>query len=229
MGKAKDKAGATALGPDTELKARAVRISNRLRKVYHDAETALHFETPFQLLIATILSAQCTDETVNAVTPALFARFPAPADFAAAELADLEKTIYKTGFFRQKSKAIKGCSAALMERHGGELPESMGELTALPGVGRKTANLIRGCAMGQPGLIVDTHFKRVVGRLGLTPQTDPTKVEYAIAALLPESHWTKFSNALIWHGRRICHARKPKCPECPVCKDCDYGRSAGAC
>jgi len=210
--------------PAPELKARARRISTRLRRHYPDAGTALHFDGPFQLLIATILSAQCTDEAVNRVTPELFQRYRDPAAFAAADAAEIEKLIHSTGFFRQKTRSIQNCSRALLERHGGRVPEAMEELTALPGVGRKTANLVRACAMGHPGLIVDTHFKRVIGRLGLTAETDPDRIEFAVAELLPPSHWTHFSNALIWHGRRICTARKPRCPECPVCPDCDFGR-----
>ena len=214
--------------PPEELKKRARRISARLRKTYPDAKTALKHDGAFQLLIATILSAQCTDEMVNKVTPILFAKFPDARVFAAASQADVESIVHSTGFFRQKARGIINCSRALMERHGGELPESMEELTKLPGVGRKTANLIRGCAMGQPGIIVDTHFKRLAGRMGLTRNTNPDKIEHDIAALLPPSHWTEFSNAMIWHGRRICPARKPKCDECPIVKDCEFGKEQTA-
>lgn len=209
-----------------ELIKRARRISGRLRKVYADEGTALKFDGAFQLLVATILSAQCTDAQVNQVTLPLFKQFPDARAFAEADLAAIETPIHSTGFFRQKARSIQNCCRALVERHDGRIPESMENLTALPGVGRKTANLVRAIAMGKSGLIVDTHFKRVVGRLGLTSETNPDKIEFALAELLPESHWTRFSNALIWHGRRICPARKPLCVQCPVRADCPTGREA---
>jgi endonuclease III len=207
------------------LKKRAAAVSAALRKTYAGRGTALHFKNPFELLIATILSAQCTDDKVNEVTAVLFPRYPDARALAGAKSEDVEPIIHATGFYRQKAKSILSCARTLTERHGGQVPESMDELTGLPGVGRKTANLVRACAMGRPGLIVDTHFKRVIGRLGLTDATDPDKIECAIADLLPESEWTDFSNALIWHGRRLCVARQPRCPECPALKWCVFGQS----
>ena len=204
---------------------RALRLAAAIRKEYPTVKTALNFGNPFELIVATILSAQCTDEKVNAVTPVLFGRFPDAAALGAADPEEVEKIIHATGFFRQKAKSIIGCARALAERHGGMVPESMAALTELPGVGRKTANLIRAFAMGLPGIIVDTHFKRLIALLGLTTQTDPDKIEAEIATLLPESEWTHFSNGLIWHGRRVCPARKPKCEVCPLRPDCAFGRT----
>lgn len=214
-----------AVPEERDLRKRALNISDCLARHYPDTGTALVFATPFQLLIATILSAQCTDEKVNQTTPGLFAKYATPQAFAEMELPALEQMIYSTGFYRQKARSIQNCSRALVENHGGKVPESMEALTALPGVGRKTANLVRACAMGYPGLIVDTHFKRVVGRMGLTRQTHPDKIEQDIARLLPEERWTAFSDGLIWHGRRICQARTPKCNQCPVFPDCVYGQA----
>jgi endonuclease-3 len=226
------KAAKIARSPKESPKAlarRARAASAALRKAYAGTGTALHFRNPFELLVATILSAQCTDGKVNEVTPLLFGKYPDARALAAGKPEDVEKIVHSTGFFRQKARSIQGCARAIAERHDGRVPESMEELTALPGVGRKTANLVRACAMGQPGLIVDTHFKRVVGRLGLTAETDPDKIEFAIARLLPQSEWTEFSNALIWHGRRLCPARNPRCPQCPALAWCAFGRSeAGA-
>lgn len=222
---------APASTPETAeaRRQRALRLVAALHMLYPAVETALHFANPFELIIATILSAQCTDEKVNQVTPHLFKRFPDAASLAQGDLAEIEQLVYQTGFYRQKAKSIQQCARAIVERHGGALPESMEELTDLPGVGRKTANLVRAYAMGHPGVIVDTHFKRVSGRLGLTANTDPEKIEMDICALLPESEWTHFSNSLIWHGRRLCPARAPKCPECPLRPDCPTGQlSTGA-
>ncbi len=205
-----------------QLKARARRVSAILRST-HPRVMALKFSNPFELLIATILSAQCTDDKVNSVTPGLFARFPNARALAGGELDEIEQIIHSTGFFRQKAKSIKNCSLTLAERFNGEVPEAMDDLTSLPGVGRKTANVVRACAMDRPGLIVDTHFKRVTGRLGLTSETDPDKIEFALARLLPEEEWSHFSNATIWHGRTCCTAAKPKCSECPAQQDCPFG------
>jgi endonuclease-3 len=206
-------------------KRRARRIARALRKAYPDAQTALHHRNPFELLIATILSAQCTDVKVNEVTPALFARFPDAQAFARADLAEIERMIHATGFFRQKAKSIQNCSRALIDRFAGQIPKAMEALVELPGVGRKTANVLRGNAMGLPGIVVDTHVKRNAERLGLTAQTDPVKIEFDLMKLLPEKDWTFFSNALIWHGRRICGARAPQCPACPLLKDCPHGQT----
>ncbi|MCL5270758.1 MAG: endonuclease III [bacterium] len=220
-------ANASAGESSEARRRRARRVSRILRRTYHMG-TALKFRNPFELLVATILSAQATDEAVNEVTPRLFARYPNAAALAGAGPAEVEAIVHKTGFFRQKTRSIMNCARALAERHGGRVPESMDDLTALPGVGRKTANLVRACAMGRPGLIVDTHFKRVAGRLDLTAESDPDKIEADVAALLPEEEWTDFSNALIWHGRRCCSARGPNCPGCPVLRDCPYGQTATA-
>ncbi len=207
-----------------ELKKRALRISNTLRKIYGKKGTALQFADPFQLLIATILSAQCTDETVNRVVPPLFAEFPTADAMAKADPARIEQLVFQTGFYRQKTRSLLAVAQAITEEFGGKVPETMEELTSLPGVGRKTANLVRAEAFGHPGLIVDTHFRRLAQRLGLASTDDPTKIEFQIAELLPPSHWTEFSNSLIWHGRAICNARKPDCPRCPVLGDCPFGK-----
>lgn len=218
---------ASGLTPETPeaRRARALRLAAAIRKEYPTVTTALNFGNPFELIVATILSAQCTDEKVNQVTPLLFGRFPDAAALGAADPAEVEEIVHATGFFRQKAKSIIGCARALAERHGGVVPASMAALTELPGVGRKTANLIRAFAMGLPGIIVDTHFKRLITLLGLTTQTDPDKIEAEVAALLPVSEWTSFSNGLIWHGRRVCPARKPRCEVCPLRPDCVFGRS----
>ncbi|MBI3737200.1 endonuclease III [Candidatus Sumerlaeota bacterium] len=212
-----------------ELKKRALRISNTLRKIYGAKGTALHFVDPFQLLVATILSAQCTDDQVNRTTPGLFAAYPDALMMGKAKPEAIEKLIHSTGFFRQKTKSILAVAKEITEKFGGRVPETMEELTSLPGVGRKTANLVRAMAFGHPGIIVDTHFRRLAQRLGLADTDDPTKIEFRIAELLPSAHWTEFSNSLIWHGRAICNARKPNCPECPVLKNCPFGQSQMNC
>ncbi len=212
--------------PLVALKKRAVRISNTLRRIYGKKGTALEYHDPFQLLVATILSAQCTDDQVNRTTPALFAAFPDARSMQKAEPEMIEKLIHSTGFYRQKTRSILAVSSAIMEKFGGRVPESMEELTSLPGVGRKTANLVRAMAFGHPGIIVDTHFKRLAQRLGLAETDDPTKIEHRIAELLSPEHWTEFSNSLIWHGRALCPARNPMCDRCPVTKDCSFGSHA---
>ena len=200
---------------------RALKIARQLAKTYADAECALNHSSPFQLLAATILSAQCTDERVNMVTPALFAKYPTPAALAAAKQADVEKIVQSTGFFRAKATNLRGMAQALVEQFGGELPRTLEEMVALPGVGRKTANVVLGTAFGLPtGVVVDTHVKRLTRLLGLTKNLDPVKIEHDLAALLPKSEWINFSHRLIHHGRRICNARKPNCPECPLLKLC---------
>jgi endonuclease-3 len=191
-----------------------------LAKLYPDAHCALDFESPLQLLIATILSAQCTDVRVNLVTPALFARYANARAFAEADLGDLEKAIQSTGFFRNKARSIKNCCQILVERHGGKVPGSMEELVPLPGVGRKTANVILGNAFGVPGITVDTHVGRLSRRLDLTEQEDPVKVERDLMALIPQKDWTIFSHRLIFHGRQVCFARKPNCAGCALNKLC---------
>jgi len=172
--------------------------------------------------MATILSAQCTDQRVNTVTPALFDRYKTPADYAAAELADIEGLIHSTGFFRNKAKAILGLAAALVARHQGEVPDTLEDLVALPGVGRKTANVVLSVWFHRPAIPVDTHVQRLVGRLGLTKETDPVKIEMALQRLLPRQDWSFTATALIWHGRRVCFARNPNCDACPLLADCPF-------
>ena len=206
------------------LTRRARRIARELAVLHPDAHCELDFTTPLELAVATVLSAQCTDKRVNEVTPALFARCPTAADYAAADRDELEALIRPTGFFRNKTTSLIGLGAALVERHGGEVPARLDELVALPGIGRKTANVVLGNAFGVPGLTVDTHFGRLVRRFGWTELDDPVKVEHAVAALLPTSEWTMFSHRVIFHGRRVCHARKPACGACGIAALCpSYG------
>ena len=203
---------------------RARRINRELTLLYPDAHTELNFTTPLELLVATILSAQCTDKRVNMVTPVLFARYLSAADYAAADRAELEKIIQSTGFFRAKSNSIIGLGQALCERYGGEVPGKLKDLVTLPGVGRKTANVVLGNAFGVPGITVDTHFGRLSRRFGWTTEEDPVKVEAEVGSLFPKSEWTMLSHRLIWHGRRVCHARKPACGACGVGPLCpSYG------
>ena len=189
-------------------------VLRRLAQEYPGAECALVHQSPYQLLVATILSAQTTDERVNEVTPALFARFPAPEDLAGADPAEIEKLIHPTGFFRNKTRSIQGMARALVERHNGEVPTAMEDLTALPGVGRKTANVVRSVGFDLPGLPVDTHVGRLSRRLALTAETDPVKAEMALNALVPAAERGRFSLRLILHGRRVCVARRPRCEDC---------------
>jgi len=208
-----------------ELSAYALEVLARLKREYPDAHTELDFETPFQLLIATILSAQCTDKRVNMVTPALFREFPTPRDLASAEPARLEDMIRTTGFFRNKTKSLLGMSAALVERHGGEVPRTMAELVELPGVGRKTANVVLGNALdASEGVVVDTHVGRLSVRLGFTNETDPVKVEQVLMRLIPLEDWVRVSHLLIFHGRRVCVARAPKCAACVLNDICPSSR-----
>jgi endonuclease-3 len=198
---------------------------DRLLAHYPDAHCALDFKTPFQLLIATILSAQCTDKRVNMVTPALFKRYPTPAALAAAKPEELEEMIKSTGFFRNKTKSLIGMSTAIAERHDGRVPSEMGSLVKLPGVGRKTANVILGNAFDtNEGVVVDTHVTRLSQRLGLTKQTDPAKIEQDLMKLFPREQWTMLSHLLIEHGRQICEARRPKCEECFLNDICPSSR-----
>lgn len=201
--------------------ARTKRILAGLQKTYPDAHCELNFATPLQLLIATILSAQCTDKRVNMVAAELFQKYRHAADFADADLAELEQDIKTTGFFRNKAKNIKACCAALVTKHGGEVPRTMEELIALDGVGRKTANVVLGNAFGSNvGVVVDTHVTRLANRLGLTTQTDAEKIEQTLMPLVPREQWALFSHWLIWHGRRRCDARKPDCAGCEIAKLC---------
>ena len=204
-----------------DRKPRVRKIVASLAKTYPVALCALNHESPFQLLAATILSAQCTDERVNLVTPELFRRWPTPQALAVAKQSDVEEVVHSTGFFRAKAANLIGMASGLVERHHGELPRTLAELTALPGVGRKTANVLLGTAFGIPsGVVVDTHVKRITTLLGLTQATSAERIEQDLMALLPESEWINFSHRLIHHGRRICIARRPKCDECPLRPHC---------
>src|SRR6476469_8894802 len=196
-------------------------IMKALEKQHPNADTELHFTTPYQLLVATILSAQCTDERVNQVTPALFARYPDARALATATTGELEPQIQSTGFFRAKSKSLSGMAHAVVERHGGEIPKTMAALTELPGVGRKTANVVLGHALGVPALPVDRHVLRVANRIGIARGDDPEVVEQQLCAAMPTEQWTKTSDTLILHGRRICKP-KPLCDRCAVREDCLY-------
>jgi endonuclease-3 len=199
----------------TKKQERALEIVSRLKRMYPKAKTSLDFTTPFELLIATILSAQSTDVRVNIVTKSLFRKYPGPEAFAKASQTEMEKDVRQTGFFRNKAKAVIAASKAIMERHGGEVPRTMEELTALPGVGRKTANVVLANAFKTPvGIVVDTHVTRVAGRLGLTSNSEAEKIEQDLMKLIPQKEWTSFSHRLIYHGRQICVARKPRCSEC---------------
>jgi endonuclease-3 len=206
------------------LVRRARRINRDLAELYPDAHCELDFEAPLELVVATILSAQCTDRRVNAVTPTLFARYRTAEDYASADREEMEKIIMSTGFFRAKTNNIIKLGQALCDRFGGEVPRTMDELVSLPGVGRKTANVVLGNAFGVPGITVDTHFMRLARRFGWTTATDPVKIEHEIGELIPRKDWTLLSHRLIWHGRRVCHARRPACGACPLARLCpSYG------
>lgn len=198
----------------------AAQILKLLRETYPDADCELNFNNPFQLLVATVLSAQCTDARVNEVTKVLFKRYPKPKDLAGADRGELEEIIKSTGFFRAKANSLLGLAQKLVTDYNSEVPVELEELIKLPGVGRKTANVVRGEAFELPGLTVDTHFGRLVRRFGWTKETDPVKVEFAIAELFDPKDWTDLSQTLIWHGRRRCHARKPACGACPIASLC---------
>jgi endonuclease-3 len=201
--------------------ARGAAVARRLARLYPAAECSLDFGSPYELLIATILSAQCTDKRVNVVTKGLFARWPTPAALAAAHQTDVEEAIRSTGFFRAKAKSIRGCAAALVERHGGEVPRALEPLVRLPGVGRKTANVVLGSGFGLPsGVVVDTHVGRISRRLGLTRHTDAVRAERDLMQVIPRRHWIGFSHRLIEHGRTVCTARKPKCDRCRIADVC---------
>jgi len=206
------------------LVRRARRINRELAQAYPDAHCELDFTTPLELLVATILSAQTTDTRVNEVTPELFARYRSAADYAAADRAELEALLKPTGFFRAKTTSLIGLGEALCERFGSEVPRRLADLVTLPGVGRKTANVVLGNAFGVPGITVDTHVGRLARRFQWTTESDPVKVEHEIGALIPRREWTMLSHRLIFHGRRVCHARRPACGACPVARLCPaYG------
>ena len=213
-----------------ESDAKRVRsILTTLQRTYPQAHCELTYSNPLELLIATILSAQCTDSRVNEVTRSLFQRYRTAADYARAPLSELEQAIRSTGFYRNKARNIQACCRALVERHGGQVPRTMEELTALDGVGRKTANVVLGNAFGlNEGIVVDTHVRRVAQRLGLTRQKDPDKIEQELMLQVPRDLWTQFSHWLIWHGRRRCHARKPDCPHCELREWCPSAGSSGS-
>jgi endonuclease-3 len=204
---------------------RVAQLVKVLPKVYPDAHTELNFKTPLELLIATILSAQCTDKRVNLVTPALFKRYRTAADYANASAAELEKAIQSTGFFRNKTKSIRAATSTIVSKHNGKVPDTMAELRELPGVGRKTANVVLGNAFHKDeGIVVDTHVVRLSKRLRLTKHDDPEKIERDLMKLVPREHWTNWSHWLIWHGRRRCFARKPDCANCEIFRLCPSGK-----
>ena len=204
----------------TAEQSSARSIYRILTKEYPDARCELDFNSPLELLVATVLSAQCTDKRVNAVTPVLFNRFPTVTKLAGAKISEIEKIVYSTGFYRSKAKNIKELANKILKDFNGEVPKTLAQLVTLPGVGRKTANVVLGNAFGIPGLTVDTHFGRLSRRFGWSQETDPVKVENDVAKLIPEKEWTLLSHKLIWHGRRICHSRKPECGICPLEKLC---------
>lgn len=201
-------------------------ILDILDKTYPRAEISLDFTNPLELLVATVLSAQCTDERVNKVTKGLFEKYQDAADYANASLGELEEDIRPTGFFRNKAKSLKNCGLALVEKHNSQVPDSLEELVKLPGIGRKTANVILGGAFNTPGIVVDTHVGRITQRIGLSRERDPVKIEFDLMESIPREKWTVFSLQLIQHGRKVCPARKPKCSECPLLEHCDFGQQA---
>lgn len=203
------------------------KIIARLDASYPDAKCSLNFKNPVQLWVATVLSAQCTDKRVNEVTKGLFKKYKTAKEYARAKPSEFEREIRSTGFYRMKAKSILSCARILAERHNGQIPKTMEELTALPGIGRKTANVILGNGYGIPGVVVDTHVKRLAGRLGLTKNEDPVKIEFDLMKILPKKEWTHFSHLLIHHGRAICRAQKPLCPNCPIQNLCPYPHKNG--
>ncbi len=206
----------------SRLRRRTARIRAVLQARYPEVRPQLLHRNPFELLVATILSAQCTDRQVNRVTPGLFRALPGPREFAAAPLARIAALVRSTGFYRNKARNIKACARALLERHGGEVPRTLEELVRLPGVGRKTANVVLGAAFGVPGVVVDTHVARISRRLGLTEHRDPTRIERDLMDLVPRRDWSAFSLRLVFFGREVCTARRPRCPECPLARLCPY-------
>ena len=205
---------------DKETRSQAKAIYRILTKTYPDIRCELDYQNPLQLIIATVLSAQCTDKRVNAVTPALFEKYGDVKAFAKADLHEIEALVFQTGFYRAKARHIKGLATKILTDFGGEVPETLEELISLPGVGRKTANVVLGHAFDIPGITVDTHFGRLSRRFGWTTEKDPVKVERIVGELIPRAEWTNLSQRMIWHGRRICHSRKPACGICPVAKIC---------
>ncbi len=205
-----------------ELKKRTDKIRKILRTIYPDVKTPLRHQNPFQLLVATILSAQCTDKQVNRVTGVLFEHLKTPADFAGTPQKTIEKYIHSTGFYHNKAKNIKNCSQEILDTHGGRVPQTMAELVKLPGVGRKTANVVLGAAFDTPGMVVDTHVARISRRLGLTSNKDAVKIEFDLMKIVPQRAWNDFSLQLIFFGRETCSARNPECPACPIAKLCTW-------
>jgi len=210
--------------PLLDKQSRVAEIIKILSKEFPHTRTALNFTTPLELLIATILAAQCTDEQVNKVTPALFKKYPNARDYADAPIDELIPYIRSTGFFNNKAKSIKNCCNALVERYGGTVPKTMDELLTLTGVGRKTANVILGNIFGIPGIVVDTHVRRISARLGLTQNDDPDKIEFDLNAVVPREEWIHFSHLITYHGRKTCTARKSNCKECPINHLCPTSR-----
>ena len=209
-------------------RSRVRKIIQTLRKVYPNPKCALHFSNPFELLVATVLSAQCTDKRVNIVTPALFQKFRSVQDFSKAKLESVEEIIRSTGFYKNKAKNIVGAALEIVKRFGGKVPHRLEDLISLPGVGRKTANVILGNVFGIPGLTVDTHMIRINGRLGLTERTDPVKIEFDLMPLVPQKEWTDYSHWIIHHGRTRCPARKPDCPNCEILRYCPTGKKTNS-
>jgi endonuclease-3 len=203
-----------------QRKVRARAIYRILTKTYQNVRCELNYKTPFQLLVATVLSAQCTDKRVNQTTPDLFKKYPDPKKMAEAEIKDIQRLVKSTGFYRAKAKNIKSLSSKIITEFDGKVPDDLESLITLPGVGRKTANVVLGHAFGIPGITVDTHFGRLSRRFGWSKSLDPVKVEFEVADLIPKREWTNLSQRLIWHGRRVCHSRKPACGACPLAKYC---------
>jgi len=210
----------------TQKKARCREIISVLKNAYPDARCTLDFHSPFELLVAAILAAQCTDEKVNQITPGLFQKYRTPEAFAGADQSELEAIIRPTGFFRQKARSIMEASQDIVARHEGQVPTTMEELTALRGVGRKTANLLLGVAFGQPAIIVDTHVKRVTNRLNLSSAKDPDKIEAELTEVVPREDWTQFNHLIVSHGRSVCKAPTPMCGVCPILQLCQYGQAS---
>jgi len=205
---------------DSEIRKGAKAVYRILTKTYPNIRCELDFTNPLELVVATVLSAQCTDKRVNTITPALFRKYKKPKDYAKADLHEIENMIHSSGFYRAKARHIKGLNIKLLEDFGGKVPNTLEELITLPGVGRKTANVVLGHAFDTPGITVDTHFGRLARRFGWTSEKDPVKVEMVVQKLIPQAEWTNLSQRMIWHGRRICHSRKPACGACPVAKIC---------